>query len=382
MLITAATVATGWELLQPGWIEISGTTVLRSGAGPPPGPTDVDLGPAIVVPGFVDTHVHGGGGANFCAATQAQTAAAVQFHRRFGTTTLIASLVSASPAELLRQVTDLAEEVRAGLIAGVHLEGPWLAPTRCGAHDVSLLRDPSPEELDAVLSAGGGAIRMITLAPERTGALAAIGRIVDAGAVAAVGHTDATYEQTRAAIGAGATVATHLFNAMRSIHQREPGPVIALLEDPAVTAELIADGVHVAPPLYRHISASVGAERVSLVTDAIAAAGMPDGGYRLGRLAVDVVDGMACVAGTDTIAGSTATMDTLFRFSVAHSGLPADDALLLAVRQSSINPAAALGIPGVGLTAGAKADLVVLGSNLAVEAVMYAGAWVPSWAAA
>ena len=376
MLITAATVVTGWELLRPGWIELSGTVVRAVGAGPSPKPVDVDLGAATAVPGFVDTHVHGGGGASFSGPSQTETAAALQLHRRHGTTTLIASLVTAAPAELLWQVTKLADQTRAGHISGIHLEGPWLAAERCGAHDASLLRDPDPEELDAVLSAGGGTIRMVTLAPERVGALAAIGRIVDAGAVAAVGHTEATYEQTRAAIGAGATVGTHLFNAMRPIHHREPGPAIALLEEQRVTVELIADGVHVAPALYRHVSASVGPDRVSLVSDAMAAAGMADGGYRLGRLAVDVVDGRARIAGTDTIAGSTATMDRLFRFAVRHSGLAADDALLLAVRQSSINPAAALGIPGVGLVGGATADLVVLDTELAVTGVMRRGEWL------
>ncbi|GJF09326.1 N-acetylglucosamine-6-phosphate deacetylase [Mycolicibacterium cyprinidarum] len=376
MLITATTVATGWELLQPGWIELTGTTVRAVGAGPPPKPVDVDLGAATVVPGFVDTHVHGGGGADFSTADPAEAATAVQLHRRHGTTTLIASLVTADPAELLRQITELAVQTRAGTISGIHLEGPWLAAGRCGAHDASLLRDPDPEELERVLSAGAGTIRMVTLAPERAGALAAIGRVVDAGAVAAVGHTDATYEQTRAAISAGATVGTHLFNAMRPIHHREPGPVIALLEDRAVTVELITDGVHVAPPLYRHVCTSVGPDRVSLVTDAMAAAGMSDGDYRLGALAVNVVKGRARIAGTDTIAGSTATMDKLFRFAVTHSGLPAGEALLPAVRQSSINPARALGLPRAGLVAGADGDLVVLDADLAVTGVLHRGAWV------
>ena len=146
------------------------------------------------------------------------------------------------------------------------------------------MRDPDPAELDRVLDAGGGAIRMITLAPERDGALAAIGRIVDAGAVAAVGHTDASYEQTRAAIAAGATVGTHLFNAMRPIDRREPGPIIALLEDDRVTVELITDGVHVDPAIYRHVTHCAGPDRVSLITDAMAATGMTDGVYQLGPM--------------------------------------------------------------------------------------------------
>jgi N-acetylglucosamine-6-phosphate deacetylase len=217
---------------------------------------------------------------------------------------------------------------------------------------------------------------MITIAPERKGALAAIGQIVDAGVVAAVGHTDATYEQTRAAIEAGATVATHLFNAMRPINTREPGPVIALLEDPRVTVELITDGVHVDPALYRHVSHGAGPDRVSLITDAISAAGMSDGPYRLGPLEVDVVDGVARVAGTPTIAGSTATMDHQFRFAVQHSWLGRDEALMSAVRQASINPARALGLSHSGLVAGAAADLVVLDADLTVAGVLRRGSWV------
>ncbi len=329
-----------------------------------------------VVPGFVDTHLHGGGGANFSAASHDETATAVAFHRRHGTTALVASLVTAGPADLLRQVGELADDVRAGLLDGIHLEGPWLSAVRCGAHQPSLMRDPDPAEIDHVLQEGAGAIRMVTIAPERDGALAAIGRIVDAGVVAAVGHTEATYDQTRAAIDAGATVGTHLFNAMRPINTREPGPVIALLEDPRVTVELITDGVHVDPALYRHVCRTAGPDRVSLVTDAMAAAGMPDGRYWLGPLAVDVVGGVARVAETPTIAGSTATMDHQFRFAVHHSGLPRDEALMAAVRQASINPARALSRPCTGLVPGASADLVVLDSDLAVTGVLRHGSWV------
>lgn len=375
MLLTADTVLTGRELLRPGWIDVGDGRVSAAGAGAPPGRVDCELGPATVVPGFVDTHVHGGGGGSFSTATSAETATAVALHLRHGTTTLVASLVTAAPAELLRQVAALADDVRAGLIAGIHLEGPWLSAERCGAHDPTLLRDPDPDELDRVLAAGGGTIRMVTLAPERTGGLAAIERIAGTGAVAAVGHTEATYTQTRAAIAAGATVATHLFNAMRPIHHREPGPVIALLDDDRVTIELITDGVHVNAALYRHVNRSAGTDRVSLITDAIAAAGMADGAYRLGPLGVDVVGGVAHVAGTQTIAGSTVTMDRVFKFAVDNSERPRDEALLLAVRQSSMNPARALGLACPALDAGAAADLVVLDANLEVTGVLRRGAW-------
>jgi N-acetylglucosamine-6-phosphate deacetylase len=296
VLMTADTLLTGRELLRPGWIEIADHVVCAIGGGAAPRAADRDLGAVTMVPGFVDTHLHGGGGANFTAAVPAETATAVELHRRHGSTALVASLVTADPDELLRQVGELAGDVRAGLIDGIHLEGPWLSAKRCGAHQPSLMRDPDPVEIDRVLDAGGGTIRMVTIAPERDGALAAIGQLVAAGVVVAVGHTEATYRQTGAAIAAGATVGTHLFNAMRPIDRREPGPIIALLEDSRVTVELITDGVHVDPAIYRHVTQSVGPDRVSLVTDAMAATGMADGRYHLGPLAVDVVDGVATVA--------------------------------------------------------------------------------------
>jgi N-acetylglucosamine-6-phosphate deacetylase len=376
VLLAADTLLTGRELLRPGWIDITATTVHAVGSGAPPRPADVELGAVTVVPGFVDTHLHGGAGGNFSAGTHGETATAVALHRRHGTTTLVASLVTADPDELLRQVTQLADDTDAGLIDGIHLEGPWLSVKRCGAHQSSLMRDPDAAEIGRVFAAGRGAVRMVTIAPEREGALAAIGQIVAAGAVAAVGHTEATYEQTRAAIAAGATVGTHLFNAMRPIDRREPGPIVALLDDPRVTVEVITDGVHIDPAIYRHVTRSAGPDRVSLVTDAMAATGMSDGVYHLGPLAVDVVGGVARVAGTDTIAGSTATMDAVFRFAVEHSGLPRDDALLLAVRQSSVNPARAVGLPSPELVVGASADLVVLDACLAVKGVLRHGVWV------
>ncbi len=378
VLIGAREVLTGAEVLRPGWLEVSDGRVVATGRGAPPRRVDVDLPDSTVVPGFVDTHVHGGGGATFSDATPEATRTAAGLHLSHGTTTLVASLVSADVAGLHRQVEALAGQVGDGLIAGIHLEGPWLSPRRRGAHEPSALRAPDLAELDDLLAASAGTIRMVTLAPELPGALEAIGRLVEAGTVAAVGHTDGTYDHTRAAIDAGATVATHLFNAMRPVHHREPGPVVALLEDERVTLEMITDGTHLHPALYRQVLASAGADRVSLVTDAMAAAGMPDGDYRLGQLAVDVADGVARLAGTDTIAGSTATMDQHFRFAVAQGGPDHAAALAAAVHQTSVGPARALGLPSPVLTAGASADLVVLDATLRLTHVMRHGTWSPA----
>lgn len=376
VLIGADRVVTGTEVLRPGWVEVAQGRVVGLGSGPPPRPVDVRLDGGTVVPGFVDTHVHGGGGGAFSDATHDATRAAVDLHRRHGTTTMVASLVSAPPDDLLRQVDVLAGQVEDGLVAGVHLEGPWLSARRCGAHDPAALRRPDARELSAVLAAGRGAVRMVTVAPELDGAIPLIRGIVDAGAVAAVGHTDGTYDQARSAIEAGATVATHLFNAMRSVHHREPGPVVALLEDDRVTLEMITDGTHLHPALYRQVATRAGSARVSLVTDAMAAAGMPDGSYGLGALAVQVADGVARLAGSDTIAGSTATMDRLFRFAVGQAGPDRDAALLTAVEQTSVTPARALGLPDARLAVGAPADLVLLDRELAVAGVLCKGAWV------
>lgn len=385
MLVTASTLVTGDAVLRPGWLDISAGTVTGLGQGEPPRPlTDGDmvLGEVTVVPGFVDMHVHGGGGGAFPVATDEETATAVEMHLAHGTTTIMASLVSARPDELLRQVDVLSAHVQDGLIGGIHLEGPWLSPLKKGAHDPGALRSPDAGEVSRVLTAARGTVRMVTIAPELDGGLDAVRQVVDEGVVAAVGHTDASYEQTLAAIDAGARVGTHLFNAMRPVHHREPGPVTALVEDPRVTVEMIGDGVHLHPSLYRGVCQRVGPDRVTLVTDAMSAAGMPDGSYRLGTLGVDVVDGVARVAGTDTIAGSTATMDQLFRFAVTHgatgTGNTGDTALLRAVRQTSVNPARAVGFPTAGLHVGGRADAVVLDADLQVTTVLRGGRPTPS----
>ncbi|WP_281690651.1 N-acetylglucosamine-6-phosphate deacetylase [Pseudonocardia thermophila] len=381
VLVAGTVVALGTAA--PGWVAVEGERIAAVGHGaPPPGGTRRDLGAgAVIVPGFVDQHVHGGAGAAFTGGDPAEALRAVQFHRAHGTTTTLASLVAASPAELRRDVAALTELVADGELAGVHLEGPWLATARCGAHDPRQLRDPDPAELAALLATG--VVRMVTLAPERAGGLEAVRRIVDAGAIAAVGHTDASYALTREAIAAGARVGTHLFNAMAPVHHREPGPAIALLEDPRVVVELVTDGLHVHPALWRHVLAAAGPDRIAAVTDAMAAAGMPDGDYRLGALRVTVTDRVARVAGPDgasgPIAGSTATTADLFARLVAEARLPRAEALAQAVALTATTPARVLGLADeVGaLASGLRADVVVLDEGadgwLRVREVLRAG---------
>jgi N-acetylglucosamine-6-phosphate deacetylase len=330
------------------------------------------VGSDWVVPGFVDMHNHGGGGHSFTTGDPEAARSAAAFHLRHGTTSVMASLVS-SPHTLMRDATAaLAPLVHDGVLAGIHFEGPYLAQRRCGAQNPAHLRDPSAAELRELIALGGGAVRMMTLAPERPGALDAIGLLADAGVVAAIGHTDATYEQTRAAIAAGATVGTHLFNGMRPPHHREPGPVVALLRAPGVVCELIADGVHLHDGMLAFVASVAGPDRAALVTDAMAAAGAVDGGYELGGQDVVVSDGVARLARNGSIAGSMTTMDAALRRLVA-----AGVSLVDACRMAATTPARAAGLSSVGaLAPGLRADLVVLDEDLRVRRVMRAGGWV------
>src|SRR5918994_2378690 len=279
-----------------GWVDVVGRRITALGPGDPPRPADRDLGWRWVVPGFVDIHVHGGARAAYMSGDQDEAVLVADLHRRHGTTTTVASLVTGDEAAMRRIVTSLAELVDDGVVAGIHLEGPFLAKARCGAHDPALLREPEPALVERLLQAGHGTIRMVTLAAELLYADDAVRRIVGAGARAAVGHTDATYAQAREAIEAGATVATHLFNAMRPLHHREPGPVPALLEDERVTVELVCDGVHLHPAVVRLAIEAAGPSRVTLVTDAMVATGAGDGDYVLGELAVRVEDRVGSLA--------------------------------------------------------------------------------------
>ena len=340
--------------------------------GPDPLPAD-ELLDGWVVPGFVDTHCHGGNGADYATVDPSEARRAREFHRWHGTTTSLASLITADIDLLCSQLEALAVLVKEDLFAGIHLEGPFLSPVKCGAHDPALLRDPEPEILDRLLTAGGSALTMVTIAPELPGALAAIQRLANAGVTAAVGHTNCDERTVREALDAGATVATHLFNAMPPMAHREPGPVPTLLTDPRCQVELICDGFHIHPDVVRLVLAAAGPGRTALVTDAMVAAGRPDGEFRLGDRRVRVVDGRARLVDEHhelgSIAGSTLTMADAFAFVVA-LGVSIADAAQLAAE----TPARWQGLSSVGaIEVGRRADLCVVDDHGVLCRTLQAG---------
>jgi N-acetylglucosamine-6-phosphate deacetylase len=373
VFVSADRVVTPARVFAPGWVHVDGELIAAVGPGRPPAPADEVMTEATLVPGFIDAHVHGGGAASFDAGTADAAEVVVRAHLAHGTTTMVASLVTEAPGRLLTQVRELGALVDDGLLAGLHLEGPWLSPIHAGAHAPALLTHPTPGQVDELVDAARGQLRMVTLAPELPGALDAVRRLVTAGVTVAIGHTDATYDEARAALDAGASVGTHLFNAMRQLHHREPGPVAALLEHPDAYVELIADGVHLHPAVLR-LAAQAKPHLAVLVTDAMAAAATPgEGDYRLGPMTVHVRDGVARLAETGAIAGSTLTMAVAVKYAVEVAGLPIEDV----VRAATASPAAMLGLDRVGaLRPGFLADLVVLDQELDVSRVMRRGRWV------
>ncbi|WP_415942567.1 N-acetylglucosamine-6-phosphate deacetylase [Streptomyces sp. 067-1] len=354
-----------------GRVIVDGTRIADTA---PPQAETVDLPGHWVVPGFVDLHNHGGGGASFAGGTAEQVLTGVETHRRHGTTTVVASAVTGDLDFLARHAGMLAELAQQGDIVGIHFEGPFISPCRKGAHDEQLLRDPDPAEVRKLVDAAHGHAKMMTLATELPGGLDSVRLLVEHGVIAAVGHTDATYEQTVRAIDAGATVATHLFNAMPPVGHRAPGPITALLEDERITVELINDGTHLHPAALQLAFHHAGAARVAFITDAMDAAGFGDGRYRLGPLDVEVTDGVARLVEGGSIAGSTLTLDRAFKRAVTVDRLPVEDV----VAAISANPARLLGLDDrIGsLEPGKDADLVVLDDAFDLVGVMRRGEWV------
>ncbi|GGX31849.1 N-acetylglucosamine-6-phosphate deacetylase [Streptomyces chryseus] len=373
----ASKVLSGARVVLPTGTVDNGRVIVEggriAGAAPADAPS-VDLSGHWIVPGFVDMHVHGGGGASFTSGTAEDVLRGVRTHREHGTTTIAASTVTGEMDVLARQAALLSELVQQGDLAGIHFEGPFISPCRKGAHSEDLLRDPDPAEVRKLIDAAHGTARMVTLATELPGGIDSVRLLAEHGVIAAIGHTDATYEQTVEAIDAGATVATHLYNAMPALGHRTPGPIAALLEDERITVELINDGTHLHPAALELAYHRAGADRVAFITDAMDAAGFGDGMYDLGPLAVEVRDGVARLVDGGSIAGSTLTLDTAFKRAVTIDRLPVEDV----VRSASANPARLLGVDDrVGsLEPGKDADLVVLDADFTLKGVMRKGAWV------
>ena len=357
--------------VENGRVIVEGTRIVGSAHE---GARTVDLTGHWVVPGFVDMHNHGGGGASFTSGTVDEVLTGVRTHREHGTTTLVASTVTGEMDFLAHRAGFLSELVEQGDLAGIHFEGPFIAPCRKGAHSEELLRDPDPAEVRKLIDAARGTAKMVTLATELPGGIDSVRLLAEHGVIAAIGHTDATYEQTVEAIDAGATVATHLFNAMPALGHRAPGPIAALLEDERITVELINDGTHLHPAALELAFHRAGAARVAFITDAMDAAGFGDGRYELGPLAVDVNDGVARLVDGGSIAGSTLTLDTAFQRAATVDRLPVQDV----VQAISANPAKLLGLyDRVGsLEPGKDADVVVLDAAFTLKGVMRKGEWL------
>lgn len=372
-----STVLAGARVVLPTGTVDNGRVVVEGTKFVATAPADApsrDLSGHWIVPGFVDIHNHGGGGASFTSGSVEDVLAGVATHREHGTTTLVASTVTGEMDFLAHRAGFLSELVEQGDLAGIHFEGPFISPCRKGAHSEDLLRDPDPAEVRKLIDAARGTAKMVTLATELPGGVDSVRLLAEHGVIAAIGHTDATYEQTLEAIDAGATVATHLFNAMPALGHRAPGPIAALLEDERVTVELINDGTHLHPAALELAFHRAGAARVAFITDAMDAAGFGDGRYQLGPLAVEVKEGVARLAEGGSIAGSTLTLDTAFRRAATIDRLPVEDV----VQAISANPAKLLGVyDRVGsLEPGKDADLVVLDDRFTLKGVMRKGEWV------
>jgi N-acetylglucosamine-6-phosphate deacetylase len=364
-------VITPTEDLQDAVVEVAGGRIV---AVREPSAGDPAAESRIVLPGLVDLHCHGGGGGSFTSGEADATRVAADHHLRQGTTTLLGSAVTDDPHRMLAVIGVLADAVDDGALAAIHLEGPFLSAARCGAQDPAHLRDPDLALAAELVDAGRGHVRMMTVAPELPGALDLAGLLTERGVTVAVGHTDADADAVQQFLHASSpSVVTHLFNGMAPIHHREPGAVLGSLTAAAAgdaVLELIADGVHLADETVAAVMTLVG-ERVVLVTDAMAAAGMADGDYQLGPQAVEVRDGVARLTRGGAIAGGTSRLLDVVRRQV---GAGLDPVRVVAA--ASLRPAGVLGRSDVGLAVGNPADLIVTDAAWQPLQVMRAGAWL------
>lgn len=355
-----------------GWLLIEGAAIVGRGDGRPSSKLTsiaetrhVDT----LVPGFVDMHVHGASGVDF-SDVGVDPQPAIDHHHSTGSTTIIASLATGVTGAMLERIRELRPFVASGALSGLHLEGPWLSRTRRGAHAAELLRSPTVREVGLFLDAAEGSIRMVTLAPELPGALEAIHLLAAHGVVVAIGHTDADAETTERAIDAGASVITHLYNGMPSLHHRNPGVVGVALGRTDVAVELIADGTHLDDRVV-DATFSAAAGRIVLISDGMSATGLGDGTYGIAGSPVVVEDGTARLADGTSLAGSVRTLGGIVRRQSAR-GMAWD----LLVHAAATLPAKLLGLPAPRLDRGAPANLVA-SANGAIS-TMKDGRWLDS----
>jgi N-acetylglucosamine-6-phosphate deacetylase len=330
---------------------------------------------AWLLPGFIDVHVHGGYGADFMDASLETFLTITRYHAAHGSTSMLATTVTSSQEALERVLAEVNRFISAPMpfaqLLGVHLEGPFISPKWPGAQNPGFIVPPQMGWLEDWHARYPGLVRQLTLAPERKGALELIAWLRDHGIVAACGHTDANYDDIESAVQAGLTQAVHTFNAMKGLHHREPGTVGAILTDARINAEVIADGHHVHPAAIRLLTQVKQQSNLLLITDAMSAAGLGDGDYELGGLAVIVRGGVARLKEGGSLAGSTLTMIDALRYMVREVGVSVPEAS----RYASGNPAKALGMEDQlgSIAVGKQADLLLVGSELDIEHIWISG---------
>ena len=351
MIISAATVLIDQELQKEVWLEIEDGVIRSINSGTTP---EYDLRyEGILIPGFVDIHCHGGGGKYFGGLTDSQIEQVIATHRAGGTVAGLASLVTEPIENLISQIKRLVPFAQRGEIAGIHLEGPYLSHARCGAHDPNLLRTPTLAEVQTLLDAGQGFIKMITIAPELDGALEVIEYLAKSGVIAAIGHSQSDAATAQAAIDRGASVVTHFNNAMPKVIDGPGTMSSAVISELRVSLELILDGEHVSTQIVRDVF-EAAPNRIVMVTDAMSAAGSTDGTYKIANLEVIVKDGVARLASNGSLAGSTLTMAKAFNHALNEIGVSITEA----VHAASTLPALILGRSDLGEIAVGKSGLL------------------------
>jgi N-acetylglucosamine-6-phosphate deacetylase len=360
--------------LRPGAICVADGRITAVGSDVAPQGVVTDLGGALVTPGFIDVHTHGGGGFALHTTDPDEIRSYAEWAPTTGVTAFLAGVVGVPGGPPLQQIAAVRAAAEApgtgATVLGIHLEGPYISPRRRGAHPESWLRTPDPLETEQILTLAGPWLRLVTLAPELPGAEVLTRRLVAAGVTVSVGHTDATYEQVCAALPWGFTHATHCCNAMRPLGHREPGPLGAILEAPQVQGELIADGVHVHPAMLRLLVGALGADRAVIVSDALRGAGMATGRFEFGGQLVAIVAGAARLP-DGTLSGSILTLDQALRNLVQVWGIPLPNAVAMLTR----NPARAAGAADRKgyLRPGFDADLLILDHRLHLQATYCRG---------